>query len=1274
MKASTALLLIPFFCLINFFSTNIYADDLVCTPVLLAPVAGEVMDNGCDAESNPITWNFDWADCTGATRYHLYVKKATAAVPVVDNQTITASEFTYESFGHIQTLVLSDWRWRVRAYVGGTWQDWTPERSFDVEALNSDCGACPSALNTPDNGDVLDNGCNTQSNPTTWYFDWNECSGATQYHLYIKHFGAVNPVLDLNTITDSEYTYESFGYVNNANLTDWRWKIRANVGGAWGAWSEERSFDLEPLNTDCNWLLSDSLELVKLYNATNGPNWTNSWNLTQPVSTWYGVTLLSNEGVSEIDLSANGLTGTLPYLQISELERFIITNNSVAGSVPNFNFPKLQYLGLSLNELSGSLPNFNFPNLTAMFLNVNQFSGVLPNFNMPSLFTLSISGNNFSGDLPDFSLMSNLQYFHANDNNFTGNMPAIPSPQLKYIELANSNLSGNLPDFVSTPQLIVINFANNNLSGNIPKLIGLSNLRYLYLNGNKLTGNIPFIGETNLEIAHFHENKLNDIIPEGIGATGAPLLEYYVHRNYFSHNDISANFGTNTDLANFQFTPQYYTDYQYHTIQAEDDLTLSPYPSIPYPKPNVIWQKDDEFITPNYATYDTTYSITNADTTNAGTYHFEFIDYTLLPDVTFISDPIEVYVEGYDLSGEPIITNQFILDISFDADPEFSLEVYELLYEYGGFVADSCNCNRDLLLWEVPEEVNVHELLVEINTKKTGSTVEEDADVDGGFNRKLLTPTNVFSEQTWDWTRFFAPAGSYPHPVDIYLIDSGLDTTNWNYAPFTIPNPPHDSCYAPGFLGYNFTDATINNHIADGEGHGTYGARLITQDVPAHVDMSIVPLKAFDSAGKGTLFDLICATYHAVDHDADIINISAGYKGDKSSVFENSIALAEQKGIFVVSAVGNDTLEFKAATKALQYPATFCESYDNVISTTAVNQDNQLADFANFGAAYTNVAAPGVDIRGHWLGGTEITDSGTSVAAYLLTRALALEMAQDTMRSYTQIWSDFDVNHLVFEPSLIGKTSTGKRLDIDLMSDMIYGDLRVILEGAFDPATGYMRTDLNERGLLPGQTPESPLYTPTPPGQPYDFAPFNYTGSEALPDDMSDYPAEVVDWILVHFREEIAPATTIKTMAAWLLRDGRVQFLEPIFEADETMPDSVYVLIEHRNHMGILSPEKVAISENFIAWDFMSADSYSTSTSVGQKEYPNRWVMLAGDGNQAFDAPGYDIKGDDKTIWTEGNGVFGAYQSADYNLNGDTNGDDKSYWGENNGFNSIVPR
>jgi len=31
------------------------------------------------------------------------------------------------------------WIWKVRAKINGSWADWSPERTFDVEPLNTDC-------------------------------------------------------------------------------------------------------------------------------------------------------------------------------------------------------------------------------------------------------------------------------------------------------------------------------------------------------------------------------------------------------------------------------------------------------------------------------------------------------------------------------------------------------------------------------------------------------------------------------------------------------------------------------------------------------------------------------------------------------------------------------------------------------------------------------------------------------------------------------------------------------------------------------------------------------------------------------------------------------------------------------------------------------------------------------------------------------------------------------------------------------------------------------
>jgi hypothetical protein len=35
--------------------------------------------------------------------------------------------------------------------------------------------------------------------------------------------------------------------------------------------------------------VSDKTVLLKLYTATNGANWNTEWDLSSPVSTWYGI-------------------------------------------------------------------------------------------------------------------------------------------------------------------------------------------------------------------------------------------------------------------------------------------------------------------------------------------------------------------------------------------------------------------------------------------------------------------------------------------------------------------------------------------------------------------------------------------------------------------------------------------------------------------------------------------------------------------------------------------------------------------------------------------------------------------------------------------------------------------------------------------------------------------------------------------------------------------------------------------------------------------------
>ncbi len=236
-------------------------------------------------------------------------------------------------------------------------------------------------------------------------------------------------------------------------------------------------------------------------------------------------------------------------------------------------------------------------------------------------------------------------------------------------------------------------------------------------------------------------------------------------------------------------------------------------------------------------------------------------------------------------------------------------------------------------------------------------------------------------------------------------------------------------------------------------------------------------------------------------------------------------------------------------------------------------------------------------------------------------------------------------------------------------------ELYAWLEGAFDTLNNIMYTDLNtERHVLPGQIPANSLVVPTPPGQPYAIAPWNYDGEEGVDWQNNNYSPDVVDWVLVGFRTSPDPATTLSRGAAIINRNGEVTFPNRCLLSTNIV-DSLYIVIEHRNHLGIMTQEPVAITNDTLFYDFRINDSYKDPTSYGQKQLkPGIWGMFAGDGGQESDELSYDINGVDKARWSESNGSFDYYLPADYNMDGDVNGEDKTIWTLNNGISSRVPR
>src|SRR5882762_6281775 len=85
-------------------------------------------------------------------------------------------------------------------------------------------------------------------------------------------------------------------------------------------------------------------------------------------------------------------------------------------------------------------------------------------------------------------------------------------------------------------------------------------------------------------------------------------------------------------------------------------------------------------------------------------------------------------------------------------------------------------------------------------------------------------------------------------------------------------------------------------------GHGTMTSGLVHLVAPK---ASILPLKAFTSDGTGYLSNVVAALYYAVQHKANVVNMSFDLASSSPSLTQ-AVAYANQKGVVLVAAAGNE--------------------------------------------------------------------------------------------------------------------------------------------------------------------------------------------------------------------------------------------------------------------------------------------------------------------------------------------------------------------------------
>jgi subtilisin family serine protease len=275
--------------------------------------------------------------------------------------------------------------------------------------------------------------------------------------------------------------------------------------------------------------------------------------------------------------------------------------------------------------------------------------------------------------------------------------------------------------------------------------------------------------------------------------------------------------------------------------------------------------------------------------------------------------------------------------------------------------------------------------------------------------------------------------------VVVAVLDSGVDYTHEDLITNMWMRPADVGPYQDSELGtvddtHGFNAVDNASDPMDDNGHGTHCAGIIGAEGENNLGIAgvnwkvrIMPLKFMNAGGFGSTKDAIEAINYVIDRKKAGVNvriISASWGStQKSRALETAIRKAGENGILFIAAAGNASTD---NDRRPHYPS----SYDlpSVISVAALDRNDRLATFSNFGAKSVAVAAPGVDILSTWLNDQYEEKSGTSMATPVVSGVAALIVAQNPritvaeLRKRVLAASDPIV-------ALKGKTVTGGRIN-----------------------------------------------------------------------------------------------------------------------------------------------------------------------------------------------------------------------------------------------------
>lgn len=273
------------------------------------------------------------------------------------------------------------------------------------------------------------------------------------------------------------------------------------------------------------------------------------------------------------------------------------------------------------------------------------------------------------------------------------------------------------------------------------------------------------------------------------------------------------------------------------------------------------------------------------------------------------------------------------------------------------------------------------------------------------------------------------------------------DVIGWDFV--SDDNKPYDLAVDPIQLILNGGNPGHGTHCAGNVAAKANNGKGIVGVAP---EARIMTLRFLSEKGEGDTVGAIRSIQYAVRMGAKVLSNSWGSEGEDpddpqgNQALKDAIAEAQEAGVLFIAAAGNGHQGVgydNDRDPRPAYPASY--QHENIISVAAIDENDKLGSFSNWGATSVDIGAPGVKVFSTTVTG-KYSDTvidlfgitaywdGTSMATPHVAGAAALYWAKNPTATWREV-KDAVLGSAKPISSLRGKSVTGGKLDVQgLMS------------------------------------------------------------------------------------------------------------------------------------------------------------------------------------------------------------------------------------------------